>query len=100
MISADGRVDEWRFRLVPPAGQDVAKNRRHHGEMFAADASVTNTSSVTLTLWVRCIAASDANLRHADAQGMSCKRRSQGVKKTLGQKPIHSDSKPVSFKDI
>jgi hypothetical protein len=62
--------------------------------------ALTNTSSVTLTLRVRCIAYVDANLRHADAQGMSCKRRSQGVKKTLRQKPIHSDSKSVSFNNI
>ena len=43
---------------------------------------LTNTASVTLTLCVRCIASVDANLRHAAAPGLSCKRRSQGVKKT------------------
>jgi hypothetical protein len=31
---------------------------------------------------------------------LSCKRRSQGVKKTARQKPILSDSKSVPFNDI
>jgi hypothetical protein len=67
-ISARDELTTGGFRVVPSAGQDVAKNGRHRGEISAPDADVNQYNGVTLTLCVRCIASVDANLRHADAQ--------------------------------
>src|SRR6185369_10914875 len=44
MISADGRRNEWFLRVVPSAGQDVAKNGRDRGEMSVAHACVNEWS--------------------------------------------------------
>jgi hypothetical protein len=61
-------VKDWFQRLVPSAGQDVAKIRRHRGEDLPCLRALTNTANIALSLRVRCIASIGANLRHADAQ--------------------------------
>jgi hypothetical protein len=58
-------MNDGFLRLVPPAGQDVAKNGRHRGEDLPCARALTNAA---LKLCVRCIALADENLRHADAQ--------------------------------
>ena len=93
-------MNDWRLRLVPSAGQDVAKNGRHRGEISAAHARVDEFNQRDANVvramhrFCRRESASCGRAR------MSCKRRSQGVKKTLRQKSILSDSKPVPFNDI
>jgi hypothetical protein len=81
------RVSDLRSRLVPLPGEDVAKSRRHRGEMYAAHA-LTNAVRVTLTLCVQCIASVDAcvmRTRKIVVQ-MTQSRCNEGA----ATKPIHS----------
>ena len=95
-ISADVRVNDWRFRLVPLPGEYVAKSRRQRGGMYAAHA-LTNAVRVTLTLCVQCIASVDACVMRT---------RKNVVQKTQSRcnedaatKTNSFDSKPVPIND-
>src|SRR6185295_17774044 len=67
-ISADGRRNEWFLRLVPSAGQDVAKTGRDRGEMSAAHACVNKCSQRDPDVICAMHRFCRREVRHADAQ--------------------------------
>jgi hypothetical protein len=95
-ISADGRMNDRLLRLVPSAGQDVAENGPDRGEGMQWSA-LTNALGVTLKIDGKIGLRDSASCGRA---GMSCKSRSQGVKRISATQCVHFDSKSVPFKKI